>query len=116
MVGLLIAISEGISDQSNVLKVTATAYNSTANQTQGNPSITAWGDKLVPGMKAIGVSRDLIKMGLTHGVNVKIDGLPGTYKVLDKLNKRWKRRIDIFMGTDVKAAKKWGKREVTIRW
>ena len=34
----------------------------------------------------------------------------------DKMNKRWTRRIDIYMGTNVKAAEEWGKREVTIRW
>lgn len=67
-------------------------------------------------MKAIAVSRDLIPMGLTHGVKVKIEGLPGTYTVMDKLHKRWRRRIDIYMGNDVEAAKKWGKRQVTIRW
>jgi len=43
-------------------------------------------------------------------------GLSGTYTVMDKLNERWKRRIDIYMGTDKKAANQWGKREVTIRW
>ena len=104
------------SEGQRFLKVTATAYNSLPGQTQGDPTITAWGDRLVPGMKAIAVSRDLIPLGLTHGVVVKIDGLPGTYKVMDKLHKRWQHRIDIYMGNDIRAAKKWGKREVTIRW
>jgi 3D (Asp-Asp-Asp) domain-containing protein len=97
----------------HVVKVTAMAYNSSKS---GKPSIGAWGDKLIPGMKAIAVSRDLIKMGLTHGTEVKIDGLPGTYKVMDKMAKRWRRRIDIYMGNDVKATKEWGKRKVNIRW
>lgn len=94
----------------HVVKVTATAYNSSKS---GKPSIGAWGDKLVDGMKAIAVSRDLIKMGLTHGTEVKIEGLPGTYKVMDKMNRRWRRKIDIYMG---KATKEWGKRKVNIRW
>jgi 3D (Asp-Asp-Asp) domain-containing protein len=102
--------------EERVLKVTATAYNSLPGQTQDNPTLTAWGEKLVPGMKVIAVSRDLIAMGLIHGVKVRIDGLPGKYKVADKLHKRWKRRIDIYMGNDLKAAKQWGKRNVTIRW
>jgi len=106
----------GSGESKHVLKVTATAYNSLPDQTQGDPTITAWGDKLVPGMKVIAVSRGLIPMGLTHDVKVKIDGLSGTYTVLDKLHKRWTHRIDIYMGNDVKAAKEWGKREVTIRW
>jgi len=62
------------------------------------------------------VSRNLIALGLTHGVKVRIDGLVAKYTVMDKLHKRWKQRIDLYMGTDVRAAKQWGKREVTIRW
>ena len=102
--------------EKRVLKVTATAYNSLPGQTQDNHAVTAWGEKLVPGMSVIAVSRDLIALGLTHGVKVKIDGLPGNYKVVDKLHKRWKLRIDIYMGNDINAAKQWGKRAVTIRW
>jgi len=67
-------------------------------------------------MKAIAVSGDLIKMGLSHGVEVSIDGLSGTYRVLDKMNKRWERKIDIYMGLDVKKAKTWGEKKVVIRW
>ena len=96
--------------------VTATAYNSLPGQTQGDPNLTAWGDKLVPGMKAIAVSRDLPSMGLTRGVQVKINGLQGTYVIMDKLHARWKLRIDIYMGTDINAARQWGRREVTISW
>lgn len=114
----MILFAAGLSSGKNerVLKVTATAYNSLPGQTANDPSLTAWGGKLVPGMKAIAVSRDLIALGLTNGVKVKIDGLSGTFTVMDKLHKRWKQRIDIYMGTDVKSAKQWGKREVTIRW
>ena len=112
----LLLYSCGSGESKHILKVTATAYNSLPDQTQGDPAITAWGDKLVPGMKVIAVSRDLIPMGLTHGVKVRIGSLSGTYTVMDKLHKRWTRRIDIYMGNDVKAAKEWGKREVTIRW
>ena len=112
----LLLYSCGSGESKHILKVTATAYNSLPDQTQGDPTITAWGDKLVPGMKVIAVSRDLISMGLTHGVKVRIGSLSGTYTVMDKLHKRWTRRIDIYMGNDVKAAKEWGKREVTIRW
>ena len=98
------------------LTVTSSAYNSVKSQTSGNPSIGAWGDHLKPGMKIIAVSRDLIRLGLKHNTRVKIEGLPGTYLVKDKMHKRWKRKIDIYMGTDVKAARRWGKRKVTISW
>jgi 3D (Asp-Asp-Asp) domain-containing protein len=99
------------------LEVTATAYNSVGSQTnKGHPTTTAWGEELKPGMKCIAVSRDLIEMGLTHNTRVKIEGLSGTYRVADKMNQRWQKRIDIYMGIDEKAAKEWGKKEVTISW
>jgi len=98
------------------LVVTATAYNSLPGQTSGTPSIAAWGDRLEPGMKAIAVSRDLLKQGLVHGTRVQIEGLPGEYVVLDKMAKRWKMKIDIYMGIDVEAARAWGRRRVKISW
>ncbi len=98
------------------LTVTASAYNSLRGQTSGNPSITAWGDKLRPGMKSIAVSRDLQRMGLGHRAEVKIKGLPGTYLVLDRMHSRWKKKIDIYMGTDRSKAMRWGKRKVEITW
>lgn len=106
----------GCSDNTRSLSVTATAYTSSVKETSSTPSVGAWGDTLKPGMKAIAVSRDLIDLGLTQGVEVSIQGLPGRYKVLDKTHKRWRRRIDIYMGDDVQKAKAWGKRKVTIRW
>lgn len=98
----------------HTMEVTATAYNSLAYQTNHEPNITAWGDKLIPGKKYIAVSRDLIKKGLAHNTPVKIEGFQGVYLVKDKMNKRWNNRIDIYMGTDVVAAKQWGKRKLNI--
>lgn len=97
-------------------EVTATAYNSLAAQTDGDPTVGAWGDKLEPGTKAIAVSRDLEAQGLKHGVEVRIDGLDGVYRVLDRMAKRWKQKIDIYMGEDVTAAREWGRRKVRITW
>lgn len=97
--------------------VTATAYTSAERETKkGNEGLAAWGDHLKPGMKAIAVSRDLVAKGLTHGTEVHIEGLDGTYKVLDKMNKRWKDKIDIFMGKNREKASDWGKQQVTISW
>lgn len=98
------------------IEVTATAYNSLAYQTQGDPTITAFGDTLVPGKKYIAVSRDLLALGLTHNTPVKIEGLEGVYLVKDKMNRRWKNRIDIYMGNDVKKAKEWGRRKLRITY
>lgn len=113
---LSLVIFSGCAEKKHKLEVTATAYTSSKGETDSTPSITAWGDKLKPGMKSIAVSRDLIKMGLTHGVKVSIDGLDGEYIVLDKMNKRWKKKIDIYMGKDRKKALQWGKRKVVISW
>lgn len=96
--------------------VTATAYNSVEAQTDETPWIAAWGDRLAPDMKVIAVSRDLLSAGLTRGTRVTIEGLSGEYIVLDKMNKRFEARIDIYMGEDLARAKRWGVREVEIEW
>ena len=106
----------GCQGQTQSLDVTASAYNSVASQTQGDPTLAAWGDELEPGMKVIAVSPDLVQLGLTHKTKVKIEGLSGRYTVLDKTNSRFTKRIDIYMGTDIEAAKQWGVKKVTIRW
>ena len=41
---------------------------------------------------------------------------PLQHMVMDKMHKRWKQKIDIYMGNDVQAALDWGVREVTIHW
>lgn len=102
--------------ETRTLKVRASAYNSVPEQTEGDPALAAWGDRLEPGMKVIAVSRDLLEMGLDYNTPVRIQGLPGTYRVLDKMHPRWKRKIDIYMGEDVRAAREWGVRQVTISW
>lgn len=101
----------------NTMTVEATAYTSHVNQTDSTPNIAAWGDRLKPGMKVIAVSRDMLnKYGLKHRSKVRIKGLDGEYLVLDKMNKRWKKKIDIYMGKDLKKAFKWGRREVELQW
>ena len=104
-------------ERSNNLMVTATAYNSIPGQTDSTPDIAAWGDRLRPSMKAIAVSKDLLKhYGLSRGDTIKIRGLEGEYTVLDKMHPRWRKKIDIYMGTDRRAAKRWGRRNVAIHW
>jgi 3D (Asp-Asp-Asp) domain-containing protein len=114
--GLLAACASLGPGREQSLRVTATAYNSLPGQTHGDPSIAAWGDRLEPGMRAIAVSRDLIPLGLDRGTRVRIEGLPGEYVVLDKMAGRWTRKIDIYMGEDVTAARAWGHRPVQIHW
>ncbi len=99
------------------LRVTATAYTHAASETDPNSvGITAWGDSLEPGMKVLAVSRDLLELGLGYGTEVTITGVEGTWVVRDKMNSRWERKIDLYLGGDVEAALAFGKREVTIRW
>ncbi|RXJ51522.1 hypothetical protein ESZ48_04645 [Gelidibacter gilvus] len=96
--------------------VTASAYNSTVRQTSGNPNITAFGDSLKPGMKYIAVSQDLLRKGLKHNTPVVIEGFDGVYLVKDKMHFKWRNHIDIYMGEDIEAARKWGRRKVCIEF
>lgn len=98
------------------LEVTATAYNSLRYQTSANPNITAWGDTLVPGMKSIAVSRDLLTKGLKHGTMVRIDTFPDTFYINDKMHRKWNNSIDIYMGKDREMAKEWGRKKIQIRY
>ena len=112
----VLAASASADEIERSLVVTATAYNSLPNQTNAEPHLAAWGDPITPGMKVIAVSRDLISEGLEHRTPVRIEGLPGVYLVLDKMHERWKKRIDIYMGRDLEAARAFGKRKVEISW
>ncbi|MDY6946426.1 MAG: hypothetical protein SXG53_11955 [Pseudomonadota bacterium] len=98
------------------LTVTATAFNSTRAQTDSRPSETACGTELRPGKRVIAVSRDLKKQGLVCGTEVEISGLEGTWTVSDVTARRYKQRIDIYMGRDIRAARHWGVQEVEITW
>ena len=98
------------------IEVTATAYNSVSDQTSNLPGIGAWGDTLKPGMKCIAVSRDLLTLGIDHNTSVKITGLQGIYLVKDKMNRRWKKKIDIYMGENIEKARNWGVKNVTLQY
>lgn len=116
-IGVVGTAFAGKERSTNILNVTATAYNSVPAQTDSTPDIAAWGDRLHPEMKAIAVSRDLLNQyGLSRGDKVQIKGLEGEYEVLDKMHPRWRKKIDIYMGDDRRAAKRWGRRKVTINW
>ena len=97
------------------LRVTATAYSSHASQTDKTPFLAAWNNRIRPGMKIIAVSRDMLtRYGLRNGSKVRIGGLSGYYTVRDKMNKRYKKRIDIYMGMNRRKALKWGRRSVIL--
>ncbi len=99
------------------LRVIATAYTSHRTQTDNTPFLAAWNNRIRPGMKVIAVSNDLIlKYGITNGTRVRISGLPGVYVVRDKMHPRLRRHIDIYMGTNLSKALRWGRRRVILYW
>jgi 3D (Asp-Asp-Asp) domain-containing protein len=65
-------------------------------------------------MKAVAISRDLLAMGLEYNTPIKIQGLKGTYLVKDKMHYRWSKRVDVYMGKDVRRARLWGRKKCTI--
>ncbi len=97
-------------------KVKVTAYNSLAYQTRPGTdgSITAWGDRLVDSIPSIAISRDLLDSGLTHGTQVWIEGFTYPFVVNDKMNRRFRNRIDIHMGKDVHKAREFGVKELRL--
>lgn len=100
------------------LEVRVSAYNSLPYQTRpGTPgNITAWGDTLKHDVASIAVSRDLIDSGLVYGTRVFIQGFEDTFVVNDKMNRRYKMTIDVYMQKDVKRARKFGRQRRTICW
>jgi 3D (Asp-Asp-Asp) domain-containing protein len=96
--------------------VDATAYNSHPEQTGTDPTLSASGVRLEHGMRAIAVSPDLAKLGLVHGKKVRIEGLAGEWIVRDRMPARWKRRIDVYLGDDVEAARHFGRRRLRVHW
>lgn len=90
----------------NVQTVTVTAYNPVEDQCDSDPLIAASMRKVREG--TIAVSRDLFDQGWVFGKKVRIEGL-GIFEINDLMNKRYSRRIDIFMWDEGKA-RKFGKR------
>lgn len=113
----IMACNTKVEAEHKTMKITATAYNSVYWQTKkNNPSVAAWGDTLRPGMKVIAVSRDLLDSGLTHNTKVFIKELNDTFLVKDKMNRRWTKKIDLYMGKDIQKAREFGKKKLTIQW
>jgi 3D (Asp-Asp-Asp) domain-containing protein len=88
--------------------VTLTTYSPTPQECDSTPNITASGFKInlkdPKKHRIIAISRDLLKK-LPFGTFVKVTGagkLNGVYVVEDKMNKRYKNRIDLLIGEDDK--------------
>jgi 3D (Asp-Asp-Asp) domain-containing protein len=96
--------------------VTATAYTSHPEQTDGDPFLAASGERLEPGMRALAVSEDLYRAGLDFGTRVRVEGMPGEWVVLDRMPSGRARSIDLYFGLDEQAAQRFGKQRVRIDW
>ena len=104
------------SAQVRELSVTATAYTARPEETNENPWLSACGVHLKENDKIIAVSRDLEQSGLTCGTKITISSFGDQiFTVQDRTAERWKNKIDIFMGSNLEKALKWGKRKVTIQ-
>tara|TARA_R110000796_G_scaffold109708_1_gene221095 strand:- start:1065 stop:1421 length:357 start_codon:yes stop_codon:yes gene_type:complete len=91
-------------------KVTATVYNAVPAQTNSDPGHTASMFKLDLSNpykhRIVAVSRDLL-IKFPMGTKVRVSGTKydGIYVVEDKMNKRYKKRIDILINVDMKIGK-----------
>jgi 3D (Asp-Asp-Asp) domain-containing protein len=93
-------------NMSPVRTVTVTAYNPSTEQCDDDPLIAASMRKVRSG--TIAVSRDLFDQGWVFGRKVRIEGL-GIFEINDLMNKRYKKRVDVFMW-DKDQARAFGKR------
>jgi len=100
--------------------VTATIYHADPAQTNADYLTTASlkkiDEKQPEKHRWIAVSRDLEKLGYTMGVKVKVEGagdLDGVWTIEDRMNKRWKKRIDFLVNKKRKYGK-WENVKLTI--
>jgi len=101
--------------------VTVTIYHADPRQTDSTPFITASGariDSLNPGKhRWLAVSRDLERKGFVFGTCVLITGtnssLDGEWEVKDRMNKRWRRRVDLLVDT-TRTGGKWENIKLTL--
>ncbi|RLB94685.1 MAG: hypothetical protein DRH26_00590 [Deltaproteobacteria bacterium] len=102
--------------------ITITAYSSTVAQCDADPHIAAWNTSVRRGI--IGVSRDLLDLGLSKNSQVLVPGY-GAFSVYDVMGKykrkntanpiKIERTIDIWM-CDQKAAKLFGIQHGKLYW
>lgn len=74
-------------------KLKITYYTNRVEETDSTPNITATGTKVREGI--VGVSRDLLKQGWTHGKYIYVAN-EGIYRIEDTMNAKHKQSIDIF--------------------
>lgn len=92
-------------------KRTVVAYNSTANQTDSTPCLSADGSNIcqlyIDGENVC--AANFVKLGTL----LEVEGL-GTCVVHDRMNARFPNSVDWFMGDDVAGAIRFGKRTLNV--
>jgi 3D (Asp-Asp-Asp) domain-containing protein len=101
------------------IMVTATVYNAVPDQTDSDPLITASLKQIDPNnpQRWIAVSRDLEELGITLGSKVCIDNageMNGEWVVEDRMNRRWRRRIDFLVHDSIRLGK-WTNVKIRIK-
>ncbi|MFC1855243.1 hypothetical protein ACFL2A_01695 [Thermodesulfobacteriota bacterium] len=98
------AYAESANPQFVKLMVDVTAYSPTKRETDSTPFTTASNKRVQEGY--IAISRDL-EQYLSFGDKVFIKDI-GIFEVQDRMNRRWKKRVDLFF-FDTKEARIFGK-------
>lgn len=120
---ILSSVAVGFAASPHTLEVVVTAYSSTPAQTDGDPTVTATGQTVRPGILA--VSRDLLDTQLPYGTQVRIleihadeEGCGGyptstVFEVQDTMAARIENQVDIWM-PNLQEAVAWGSCVATL--
>lgn len=91
------------------IDVTVTGYSPRREETDDTPFTTAFNKRVKTGI--IAISRDLEDAhGWAEGDTIVLEGI-GLFEVGDRMNQRWRKRIDIFF-FDTAEARRFGKVQV----
>lgn len=120
---LISSMTVGFAAPPHTLEVVVTAYSSTPAQTDGDPTVTATGQSVRPGILA--VSRDLLETQLPYGTQVRIaeiradeEGCGGyptstVFEVQDTMAASIQNQVDIWMPS-LDEALAWGRCVATL--
>jgi 3D (Asp-Asp-Asp) domain-containing protein len=90
---------------------TVYAYNSLEGQTDGSPCISADNKDICERFEA--GEKMVATNDFPLGAEIFLGEL-GKFTVVDRMNSRYSRTIDIFMGYDVDEAKEFGKKKLSV--
>lgn len=100
--------------------VTATVYNAVPGQTDNTPLITASGAHISEENAInhcwVAVSRDLEAQGFKMRSKILVEGTgmyDGVWTIQDRMNRRWKKKIDFLVNEEVKLGK-WKNIKITL--